>query len=609
MYELWAVSNYNPYKDGIYNQSNFQKYTYNRLLGCSPDEDGYWGTLGLTYRELNFSATPFLLNYTSSQFLGYYLDDFAFYFSDDDSGSREASQFKYDLRFFDNTFAPTNKILVVDDNYRGSGSKGLYGTYDYYQPVSLVDSNQETIVKIPVIHGDTQGPHSENINNLIPIFVLKYIDDQGDRSDFWTSVGYFLDIASLLGGGYGLVEKLKYIQSISGFTAAIIEGSEFGLTTLVSLYATAATQAINLSAATVSFLLKLTGDVYKTQHWYKRLLETVTWIELLSAGGSVLSDRLLKVSTKNLVSDFGEEWPVEFTTDERGLAARETLTKIAGISVDAVLQRYKDRIKAKIESLLTKENSASFSASDANGVARHSQEVLSEIMELGFVGKATESEIAAIIFISYKEEKLISSEQLILQTKCFINVIKENRFPAGFLSLEDYEAFCDDVRDFWKNTFAELGETHNLDFSTLKYELKVQGSACRKRLPSDPVPEGVDINDYAGLLLPGDIEFAVLMDESNFNLFIDRIEQLVRKTVEGKERQKLLKSVSYAKKTGVFRYVNFKTIENNGNNILDAMRDVAFPHLTGFDKSAINFAFIKNGSKLDLEPYIAFKYN
>lgn len=627
LYLIWASSKYNPYQNGSFNLTNFNRFKYNKKQGSNPNDGNVLvEIISLENDLLDYSACPISLDYQSSKIAGIYFDDFSFYSNRGFPGGNDFNNFTYDLRLYNNAGSvkslgnleqnnsdlPDYWVLVVDENYRDSGDYGLVGTYHLYQPVSLIDSNLDAIMKIPVIGGNDTvqvGNHPEKINSLIPIFFLAYIDEEGDESDFFTSVGYAVDIASIFAGGYGALTKLKYLRSLSGFTDSIIAGSEFGTDVIVSLYVSLTAEAINLTSGTLSFLIKLTGDLYANESWFKTLKNTLIWIEIFSACGSVLSERMLRISTKGLVDDFNANntWPNEFIDDERGLDAANTLTQISGAILDIsskLFIKYKSSSVKMFDELLSKQ------PSDFKPLfVQHTPEKVDEILQFAFNNKIGRNEVSEMLFISCKKTKLIETSQLFLQVKYYTFVTKVKGYPAGFLSLSKFEDFSTDVKNYWQDVFLYYDSNVNTSLSSLKYEFKIQGSASRKRIPSDPLPDNVDESDFIGLDAPADIEYAVLMDTENFKLFLDELKKVSEETLEAGSigRQKFDNAINNARISGNLPYKPLLKLRANGKNVVKEMRKKAFLNMTGFAEAEnINFAFIQKGSKLDLGPYIDF---
>ncbi|PWK77230.1 hypothetical protein LX99_03041 [Mucilaginibacter oryzae] len=351
----------------------------------------------------------------------------------------------------------------------------------------------------------------------------------------------------------------------------------------------------------------------KDQPWYKKLVTVVTWIELLSASGSVLADKLLKTSAKNLIDEFGRNWPAEFETDSRGAEARQTLNDIAGVAtvpISEMFESYKKEVETELKRLEKLDELGTFSSTNPNGTPRHSPEIMTELLELAYKKETPVSEIADLIHINYKNRKLIESEQLLLQVKYFINVTKLKGYPAGFASLEKYEDFCNAVKTELNNILVKFGESYNADFRSIQFELKIQGSSLRKRFLTDPFPEGVDPSDYVGLDVPGDIEFGIFMDEENFESFVRELGNALAKAKgQGKLNSKLGSAINYAGKQSEISNNFLMYIPTEQGNALDAIKNPGFQHITGLPSAAdVNFKFFKSGATGGLEPLLEFKY-
>lgn len=78
----------------------------------------------------------------------------------------------------------------------------------------------------------------------------------------------------------------------------------------------------------------------------------------------------------------------------------------------------------------------------------------------------------------------------------------------------------------------------------------------------------------------------------------------VRYTFKGDIKKSLLKKIKYARDNGNFSYVIFDKIDLD---ILINMRAKGKLSLTGIE--GLNFSITLKGSRLDLGPYMPFKYN
>jgi hypothetical protein len=101
--------------------------------------------------------------------------------------------------------------------------------------------------------------------------------------------------------------------------------------------------------------------------------------------------------------------------------------------------------------------------------------------------------------------------------------------------------------------------------------------------------------------------------EKNFNLFLEQLTVVFTKQAKTSEQKSgLIGLVRYAKKPdkGNILYVGlqkFNFIGIDDQLFVDQIRSNLDP-LTNFEKDNINFAFIRNGSRLDMGPYLEFIY-
>jgi hypothetical protein len=327
LYEIWKTSTYNPYREGEgFDPLALNHFTYNTQSGSHPDPSSGVSLegIGVDGNKFNFAASPLIVDYQSDKQSGFYVDNMDFYFSE--ASTSVPGKHKFDSHFPTGTSAtnitrvnyPTDgklKIFVVMDDYRNGHSPGLYGTYDVYQPLQLVDSNQETVIKMPVLQGGTD-PQVSNLNSLIPAFLLKHIDDKGDKSDFYTAVGYAVDIASLAFGGYGLIFKLKHLRALSGISEAMLLGTETFNTVHLTAKLSAFLDGISLGASSVNLFMRLALDQYSEEPWHKKMVNTLMWLEIVSSCGSFYSEMKLKKNAKILLDEFNTNGVPQAIIDE-----------------------------------------------------------------------------------------------------------------------------------------------------------------------------------------------------------------------------------------------------------------------------------------------------
>lgn len=580
LYNVWVKSGYNPYQNGVFNQTNFDRYTYNKQLATCPDANNPIFYDFIDTRAFNYSSSPIILDYQSSSALGIFFDNFNFYLTSNTGPfGNNRKDFTYKFRFFNNADElPFNRIAAVKDNYTISGDDALYGIYTYYQPISLINSNQDGIMKIPVI--DASGSsvniagHPEKINSLIPIFVLLYIDDAGDESDFYTTLGYVVDIASIFIGGYGFLTKLRYLRGVSGFTPAIIGGSEYGPQVLVRLYATVTFEGISLTSGTISFFCKLCGDAYVNEPWFQKMTTILTWIELFSAGGSLVSEVSLKIAIKNIVNDFNanSSWPAEFLTDARGIEARNTLTQIAGMAdevTDALYSQLKTKIIERVKTRIS--TNSEFSLLNANGVALHSDIEIENILRNAYYKGLPPDEIEGLFFVSYRVRKRISASQLIQETNLWLDLKNIRKYPYNFNSLAEFEVFKNNVK------------LKVSDYGIPNFDIRVQGSALRR-------------------LNPDDIDLAIIVDQSEISAlrkkFLDRA-KIKYGSSDSEHYKKFVKDMDDGIAKGKIESNSFGKLPGNNNTFI---QDI---YATGpIPKPNISI-IIKNG-KFYYGPYLKF---
>jgi hypothetical protein len=432
LYIVWQFSSYNPYQNGTFSQSNLDNFVYNDELGTNPDPSNsiFEDLMGIDSQQLNFNAAPITLNYVSNSGFGFYFDNFDFY---NTTPGIEGESFGYDMRFFGNADDyPPNKILAVQDNYRASGDSGLYGTYDFYQPVSLINANQNAAINIPVVNSDSP-PNQNDINSLIPVFVLKYIDGKNKENNFNTGVGYFIDIASLSIGGYGLLTKIKHLRQLSGF-GPIIAGTESGANVIARMYVAAGLEAINFTSASISLYLKIITDHQnENSPWLKKMKNLVMWLEILSGTSSFLAEKMVRKASKNLVNDFNNNgWPDEFTTDTRGAVASEVLEDASGLVVD-FYNAAKNKIKQNINKRISNQSSL-FTLNFNNSQ-------LDDLMQIGLENNLPIDEIEGIIFSSCRNSKPKNFADTIDRLENWSSTIKPRGYSYKFNSLATQNVF------------------------------------------------------------------------------------------------------------------------------------------------------------------------
>ncbi|WP_026715320.1 hypothetical protein [Flavobacterium daejeonense] len=624
LYLIWQVSSYNPYQNDTFSQANLNKFVYNKKFGTNPDPSKpvFETLMGINPQTLDFSASPITFNYISSTAFGFYFDNFDFY---NTAAGLDGDSFKYDMRYFLNEDDyPKNKIIAIQDNYRASGEKGLYGTYDYYQPVSLINTNQNAAISIPVVKGNN-NPSDENINSLIPIFVLKYIDGKNKESNFGTGIGYFVDIASLFLGGYGLATKIKYLRTLSGFTEAMLLGTETGSGTglVVSMYVAAGAEAINFSAATISLFLKIISTPANADEpWLIDLKNKVMWLEILSATGSALAEGMIRKISKSLVNEFNANgWPIEFVSDARGINARKTLEDVSGIAYDLsglLVKEYGylnlrliDRIKETKGGFRPKHYNLHFNEENIKNL-------IGQAIEMKIYNRKF---IEDFIFMSCRNSKLYTFEESLTMINYYGKVTLVRGTPTGFASLNDYKLFCNQQKTYLDDYCEAMGIT--------PLEYKVQGSVLFKSHQDNPI----DLTNTPVLMKgdppvinpPDDLDQIIFVSYTDGMKYAEKVKKYWEdyiKTLkpenfshkEWEEIQNIPKQIKKAAQQGIIH--KFRLIPNGNINFLDGLKNAAkrndgtsifFP-LNKDGVSEVGASIIIRGSSFDILPTMPYKY-
>ena len=252
VYSLWLDSKYNPYNAvgnlkehviGIKSlDSNKVEFTQNPTSDGNPYLFNYSLVPGyesfsssedtncaawpqyckesVFYRQTSYAqnAAPMVLPYESKSIGGIFSDNFTFTFSGNKIKAYQES-------------LPIGYYPPKDENNDGeadeTGDRGrvirrdlLFGVYDIFQPVTLLNLDIDTNVPILTTKGNPTQIGEQDINSFIPVFVLKFIDDSGDRSDNEKIAGYVLDGVLTL-SGIGNLSKLRHLRWFGGASGLI----------------------------------------------------------------------------------------------------------------------------------------------------------------------------------------------------------------------------------------------------------------------------------------------------------------------------------------------------------------------------------------------------
>lgn len=201
---LWKKSDYNPYDS----QENFLSQKYDLQFGV-----------------LDPVNSPPIINYISTKKHGFFDDNYDFPFSATTkvNASEEAKVFRNRIVVYESV-----EKQIVDYTQTGMVGKShgekttiktpfFRGEYGIFQPVSLLvqlENDGQTVVKMPANGTLLVDGISQNNYQVVPLFFIKYVADENDTSNFWTGIGYFLDIATLF-TGVGNLAKLRHLRHLS----------------------------------------------------------------------------------------------------------------------------------------------------------------------------------------------------------------------------------------------------------------------------------------------------------------------------------------------------------------------------------------------------------
>lgn len=298
VFKLWNFSRYNPF--------HANELIANNAL------DHFKYTPYIAQNNNDKTASPLILNYESSKIYFWYKDNFKFYFNKNKIEAQKIVRAEYQHTFWDDAYTPTHS----------GESKMLIGNYDIFQPISITVSDSiETLIRLPVLNmpPETQEQNrGQYINNCIPIFYLKYVDDVGDWSDFKNTIGLLVDIVTTF-SGIGNLAKLRHLKKIS-FARAFFQDQhqKVALLKALSMFFSVSETILGLA----NLCLEIDCSQYDDQNGsvpvegdanyekYQRCQSIQRWLtafEIFSLTGDFISAWKLKKATQELAEfDMGD---------------------------------------------------------------------------------------------------------------------------------------------------------------------------------------------------------------------------------------------------------------------------------------------------------------
>ncbi|GEM_PF-2175091 len=524
--KYWTLSKYNPYlSNGDLEDSRLSQYVYNE-------------------------KAPYTLEYQSSEFLGIYLNNFKFEFS-----RNENKIIAKESVFVPNTYGQTNYSP-------GKFDWEDYGHYTIYQPVLLLDRDFETTVKLPVLGNE--------INSLVPIFFIKYVDDTNDWESFTASVGLFVDIA-LTFSGIGNLAKLRHLRNMTRLAM---------LSTAVG--------AFDIILAAVELMFRIATDNCNSVQGHenasdsdsvkfcKRFQKYLFALQIATAVADLRINYLLKKSARRL-QEIQNLYPNSLTQE-----CREIINGHASGSYDNLaefLEATKKNILDRIQSKASEFNRFHFSNQQLNDLIDHALDL-----------RMNPAEIEAFIVVACKnapKDKTILFNDLKIQMSNWKNTIEPRNYPYRF---NDVEEIGRNHFKIFKEKLKQLLE----DFDLPTDDVRIGGSSLRK---TDA----------------GDIDCYIFMTREQAEIYTERIKEYAKKhATDAKTRNYYKNGWSKPFKQDKIIYGNYIVNEKNGQKILEEayaremLKDTNFPSTKFFESFEITI--IIKDEALELYPYIKLNF-
>ncbi|EJL75367.1 hypothetical protein [Chryseobacterium populi] len=631
IYILWQYSKYNPFTeagelkpnvigfkkldnsttpkisyDTVGDNNITKTFYYSHEAASEPFSSTVGNSYNFYFNVVYENAAPLIIPYNSNKSVGLYLNSFNFEFS----GFKIKASEKY----------------VAHYSTRGGMTQpkeALYGTYDIFQPVSLINTDIDSPVPIVTTTGNPTQISGLTINSFIPIFLLKYYDDAIDKSNAETLIGYTVD-GVLTFSGIGNLTKLRHLRW------AALGTSEAGIFIKENLRVLLG--GLEFSSGVVSYLANFIdcNDNDEFCHNFKNFAMAFQLATLSLTAADGLASIAMRKSAKGMVQATGKTSQAEIIAELKNklagidgnnsgqdiideLAANIYYMDDAGSILDRLLKYSKDirkRVNDKVDFANKVRGNAFdmffYSADDIKEIAEH------VLLKSNLAGDFLERFCADLVYIASKEGKKISKAELKKQISFWFDEIKKRGYASGFASLQKFKSFGQKANNYFKNEFQFWDEEilANIDFEHYddyddwldfnfedKVKLKVQGSANRKYLQGDPL-EHVSGNDLP-TGNPGDFEFALEMNPDDFNIFIQICKEYGKHN--GKAR---LDNIGNISSKGFFHKDDILALF--GSKFVDGLKNSTKMDLQPLLREKINFAIVKKGGPYDLEPYLDF---
>lgn len=630
IYILWQFSKYNPFTDtgGLKpNMIGFKKLDDSLIPRISYDVIGdnnvakafyysheaaskqFSNTVGTSYNfyyTLEYpDAAPIVIPYSTQKTVGLYLNRFNFEFD------------KFKIK--------ASEQYIANYSTRGGTTRSeeaLYGTYDIFQPITLLNTDIDSPVPIVATTGDRTQIGDLTINSFIPIFLLKYYDDAIDKGNVETLIGYVVD-GALTFSGVGNLTKLRHLRW------AALGTSEAGLFLKQNLRVILG--GLEFSSGVVGYFANFiecnTDDEFCKNFKNFVMAFQLATLSLTAADGLATlamkksAGRMVKATGKTSQADIVDELKVKLGAMNGNNSSQAIIDDLAekiyymdnAAGAAEILRGYAKNIVTKVKDKII------FAESVLPNSFQNLFYTFDDILEIAehvslksiYGSHILENFCTDLVFIASKKGKFISKAELKKQISFWFDEIYKRKFPSGFTGIPKFKLFGQKAVNYFSDEFVFWNEDiledvlslHDdfdfenwLDFDfSKKVNLKVQGSANRKYLPNDPLLH-VSSSDLP-IGAPGDFEFALEMGAKDFDDFINICKEY------GKTAKYNTSKLAMIQKKGFFNKDDIA--ELFGKSFIDGLRN-AVKNETAFDFKKINFGIVKKGGKYDLEPYLDF---
>ncbi len=229
---------------GADNHTAFLLLMY-KLWGVSKHKDNF---------KSSYNGEPENLAYESNKVLGFYHDDYRFYFNGNKIDVKKNSG---------KTSTGMDANIVFETEVWET-----IGQYDIFQPIRLPEVTQEGDIKLP--------------NRVIPAFYLKAFDDRNEWNNFNKGIWLFVDVVTTF-TGVGNLFKLRHLTKLGRAIKLT-----FGVTQLTS--------------GTLGIILNFVNDCGDGT-FCKRLKEYLFWVDVASLGLDAITERMLKKTAKDALDE------------------------------------------------------------------------------------------------------------------------------------------------------------------------------------------------------------------------------------------------------------------------------------------------------------------